>query len=143
MIVIGVIAILTAIVAPSLAKARNDAQRKKVDGELEMISSAVLKMAWDTGVWPNGDARSGSATDSGEIWDLTSPAAGLMSTDGSHPNWQGPYIREVPLDSWGNPYFFDNDYFIGGDTRVTVGSFGPNGNGRNVYDSDNIYVLLD
>ena len=141
LIVVGIIGALTAIVIPSLSKARSDSQRKKADAELEMISSAILKLAWDTGAWPNGDARNG--TGDGEMWNLGANAAGLVGTDGSHSEWMGPYIREVPRDAWGNAYFFDPDYYVDGEWRVVVGSFGPNGRGRNVYDSDNIYVLLD
>jgi hypothetical protein len=52
----------------------------------------------------------------------------------------------IPLDPWGHPYFFDTDYDIdpsGGVTNAAViGSFGPNGVGQNVYDSDNIYIKL-
>ncbi len=65
--------------------------------------------------------------------------------------WRGPYINSAPLDPWGHPYWFDNDYNIrynccvgpscpasstdphyhsSGDTYVTTAivSEGPDGN---------------
>ena len=80
-----------------------------------------------------------------EVWDLSQPAGGLLSTDGNYPNWGGPYIDEIPLDPWGNPYFFDSDYDVpptGGNDAVVLGSFGPNGVGQNLYDSDDIIIIL-
>ena len=38
--------------------------------------------------------------------------------------------------------FLDCDYEIDGVDYVVVGSFGPNKVGMNVYDSDNLYVIV-
>ncbi len=77
-----------------------------------------------------------------EVWDLNSTQAGLVATNGGFPNWNGPIIDSVPKDPWGSDYFFDPDYKIGGVNYAVVGSFGPNKVGQNVYDSDDIYLIL-
>ena len=77
-----------------------------------------------------------------EIWDLTTPEAGLLSATGAFTNWKGPYIQAIPKDPWGSDYFFDPDYYIDGTPLPAVGSFGPNGQGQNNYDSDDLYRIL-
>lgn len=109
--------------------------------ELDKISTAVLQLAWDTGKWPNGRARTDPG--SAEVWDLSVASAGMLESNGSYTDWRGPYCEDETLDPWGNPYFFDPDYRVDGVMRIVVGSFGPNGVGRNLYDEDDIYVLLD
>jgi general secretion pathway protein G len=136
-----IIGVLMAFVLPNISKARTDAYQKKAEVELEMISTAILKMAWDTGQWPNAEPRNDIADV--EVWNMNVTSAGLIGEDTDFSNWKGPYLPEIPLDPWGNPYFFDPDYRVDGVWRVVVGSFGPNGRGRNVYDEDNIYILLD
>ena len=98
-------------------------------------------LASDTGLWPNKEKV--GEHDTAEVWNLNVAAAGITTTDGSYPDWTGPYIGEVPRDAWGNHYFFDIDYQINGLDYIVVGSFGPNGVGPNQYDSDDIILILD
>ena len=51
-------------------------------------------------------------------------------------------LESIPLDPWKNKCFFDPDYTISGAVRVVVGSFGPNRVGPNLYDRDDIWVIL-
>jgi general secretion pathway protein G len=141
MIVVLVIALLGAVAVPNIAKSRDTARTEQAKADLELLSNAILQLAWDTGKWPGGLDRSVPADP--ETWDLTTSAAGLRSATSAFTGWKGPYIAKVPLDPWGMPYFFDPDYRIGGVNRVVVGSFGPNKNGPNYYDTDDIYVRLD
>ena len=140
MIVILVIGILTVTLTASIRKSRLAGQQKKAEAELQLISAAVEQLAWDTGLLPRALNR--VKPGSSECWNLTTADAGLMATDGDFPNWKGPYIRDIPLDPWGSRYFFDPDYRINGAYKMVVGSFGPNKVGRNVYDKDNVYVLV-
>jgi len=143
LLVMAVIAVIAAIAIPSHKKARNTARERQAAADLEIITTAVEQLAWDTGRWPPGILRNDQYVGGGnEVWDLTADSVGLMGTDGSFPNWKGPYIRSIPLDPWGNPYFFDGDYEVDSSWHAVVGSFGANGNGRNVYDSDNCYVIV-
>jgi hypothetical protein len=55
-------------------------------------------------------------------------------------------LKVIPNDPWGHPYFFDTDYDIDPtaavQNAVVIGSYGPNGRGLNLYDSDDIYKIL-
>ena len=139
LIILGMLATLGAI---AIMKGVRAARIKNTESELEMLGAAVLQLAWDTGKWPNGQPR--TAGGSVEKWDISPNGCGLMGTDGNYNNWKGPYYDGALTDPWGSRYFFDPDYRIAdGTIHVVVGSFGPNRRGPNVYDSDDIYVLLD
>ena len=145
-VVTMIIGLLASLGSMAIMKSVRNARIKEAQTDLEMISTAVLQLAWDAGKWPNGQPRTTGG--SVERWDISADSCGLMGTDGSYSDWKGPYYGGEILDPWDNPYFFDPDYRHrekDGTVRnaVVVGSFGPNGSGRNLYDSDDIYVLLD
>ena len=141
MITVLIIGILGAVALPNISKARTKARAEQAKADLELISNAVLQLAWDTGKWPGGFDRSVAADP--ETWDLSTSNAGLVVASSTvFPDWKGPYLPDIPLDPWGSPYFFDPDYRISNVNRVVVGSFGPNRIGQNQYDEDDIYVLL-
>lgn len=136
-----IIGLLASLGTMAITTSVKNSRIKQAKTELAMISAAVLQLAWDTGKWPNGRRRTNGG--STEKWDISSASCGLVDTDGSYNKWKGPYYDGENIDPWGNPYFFDPDYRIDGVMRVVIGSFGPNGSGQNIYDSDNVYVLLD
>ena len=136
-----IIGLLAALGSLAVLRGVEASRIKNTETELEMLGAAVLQLAWDTGRWPNGAVR--TAGGSREIWNVSPASSGLLDTDGNYNNWQGPYYDGALVDPWGNGYFFDPDYRINGVNRVVIGSFGPNGVGRNQYDADDIYVLLD
>ena len=140
-VALGIVGIIALIVVPSMVKAREQTRTTEAESRVKMLAAAINQLAWDTGVWPNGEPRNDTADR--EVWNLDTTSAGLIGKNGDFNNWKGPYLQEIPLDPWGNPYFFDPDYMVDGVWRVAVGSFGPNGQGRNLYDEDNVYVLLD
>ncbi len=142
-IILGLLATLGSL---AIMKSVQNSRIKTAEAELEMISAAVLQLAWDTGKWPNGQPRTDGGSE--EKWDISVAGCGLLDTDGNYNNWKGPYYGGAINDPWGNPYFFDPDYEHkekGGSTRdaVVVGSFGPSGTGKYDYDSNNIIVFLD
>lgn len=141
MFAVGILGLLVSLASYGVVTAHRNALIKQAEGELEMIATATLQMAWDTSRWPNKALR--NQPGSVEIWNISTASAGLGANDGSYTEWKGPYFVGSSTDPWGNPYFFDPDYRIDGVNRVVVGSFGPNGVGQNVYDDDDIYVLLD
>ena len=148
LVVIAIIGILASIVIARVNTARELALIAKAQGDIHAIRTAIQPLALDTDEWPGhkiiDDVQSG--TSGNELWDLTTGEVGLVTTDGLYTNWNGPYIQEIPPDPWGNPYFFDTDYDIdptaGEIWAAVIGSFGPNGDGQNVYDSDNVILLL-
>jgi len=143
MIVVGIIAILAALAIPAFMKARQESYINIARSDLQMLAAAIERLAYDTGQWPGGIAYDDHS--SPETWDLGGGDAGIMANDGRFTNnWNGPYMKSMPTDPWGTNYFFDNDYTIGSvTTNSVVGSFGPNRVGRNLYDSDDIYVKID
>lgn len=148
LVVIAIIGILASVVLASVNSARENARKTKARAMTKQIRTAIALLEGDSAEWPGHksieDIESGASGN--EMWDLSAPEAGLVSTDGLFGNWAGPYISVIPADPWGNDYFFDTDYDVdsgaGEQWGVVVGSFGPNGVGQNVYDGDNIYEII-
>jgi general secretion pathway protein G len=140
MVTIAILGILVATAIPLYAKYRDKARSVTVLADLHEIRIAIELLAIDAEMWPGGHPV-GKIADA-EVWDLNAGGAGIVANDGRFSNWYGPYMSSVPKDPWGHDYFFDPDYHIGPTTYSVVGSFGPNGTGPNVYDSDDIILHL-
>jgi len=144
LVVIGAIGILVGIAIPVYNGYLERANIAEAQQVLKDIERAIITMAIDTGKWP-GPAPIGKKSNT-EIENLNLAVAGLVTFTNAtdFPNWSGPYISSVPLDPWGTHYFFDPDYNIpGGPAQVPLlGSYGPNGVGINVYDSDDVIMRL-
>jgi len=144
----------------SVVNARQKARIAKAQTEVKQISNAIALLETDTESWPRrvelpADLSGNEpkipntieAEDNNEIWDLSNPGVGLTGdADGKFNNWQGPYMATM-TDPWGNPYFLDTDYDTDQSTTsekmgVVIGSFGPNGVGPNLYDSDDIIYII-
>jgi general secretion pathway protein G len=84
-VVIALIAVLAAVVAPNLLGKASEANRKSALVQLEKIASAVELYRLETGRYPE------------EMIDLVEQPSGL-------DRWQGPYVRKRSqlLDPWGN-----------------------------------------
>ena len=143
MIVVAIIGLLAGLGSLAIFRSVQNSRIKQAQTELEMISAAVLQLAWDTGKWPNGQAR--TAGGSAERWDISLARCGLLDTDGSYHEWKGPYYDGEIKDPWGNPYFFDPDYYPVDDDEiyVVVGSFGSTKQSKGSYDDNDVYVRLD
>ena len=155
LVVIAIIALLSTLAMVSFNYARQQAKIGKAENDLDVLHGAMGQLMIDTFEWPGHqspeDVNNGSGN---EVWDLSADEAGLLTDDsGAFINWTGPYIPRVPVDPWGNPYFLDTDYSIGLDglpcdggigchDEPVIGSFGPNGVGQNVYDSDDIIRIV-
>lgn len=139
----GVIAILVGIAVPAYNNYIEKGKTAEAMSDLKRIETAIIAMASDTGLWPKGQAI-GKINNGGsnEIYDLSQANIGLVATDGSFPNWNGPYIPSIPLDPWGNRYFFDTDYRIGGVDYVVLGSYGTGSVCNNCYNSTDIRLIL-
>ena len=140
MIVIAIIGILAATAIPQFSTYTKKAKIAEAMAELKEIQFVIELLACDTEKWP-GPNNVGETANI-EVWDLSAANAGLVATNGAFPGWNGPYIASVPKDPWGNNYFLDPDYNIGGVIYAVIGSFGPNGVGPNQYDSDDVIIRL-
>jgi general secretion pathway protein G len=150
LVVISIISLLASIVFASLNGARAKARIARARADLYQFQTAVALLEDDTGQTPKHYSSS-ACIQNPEVY-LDTPEAGIQTTDGNFPNWRGPYLPQVSRDPWGNRYIFDADYFCQGDigcesipngtvVRV-VHSGGPNGSGINIYDGDNIVLIL-
>ncbi|MGD2187823.1 MAG: prepilin-type N-terminal cleavage/methylation domain-containing protein [Desulfobacterales bacterium] len=144
MIAVGIIGVLAAIAIPNYIRYRQRGLVAQAQSESKNIQIAIVNLAVDTGLCPGGSiAGVQKASGSGnEYEDLSTPAMGLASTDGSYPDWQGPYYTGPFQDPWDNNYFLDEDYNLNGRTVTAIGSYGPNGVGLNQYDADDIVIII-
>jgi len=150
LVVIAIIGILATIVMVSLNNSREKAKISKSQADLKQIRTAIALLENDTGEWPGHKTIGDVEIDvpNNEMWDLNVKEAGLIINDDSpaYLNWGGPYINTISKDPWGNNYFFDTDYQIdlgaGTANASIIGSFGPNGVGPNLYDSDDIIEIM-
>ncbi len=140
LVVIAVIGLLVSIAIPQFSSYSDKARIALVRADLRNIQRAIETLASDTEKWPG--PNSVGVTANQEVWDLNLSNAGLVAATSGFPDWNGPYVQSVPKDPWGSDYFLDPDYKIGGVDYAVVGSFGPNKVGQNVYDSDDIYLIL-
>ncbi len=150
LVVIAIIGVLASTVLASVNSARAKARIARARADLYQLRQAVFLLENDTEQHPSHNSIQPCQQNS-EVF-LDTPAAGIQSTDGAFPNWQGPYMSQVPRDPWGNRYIFDPDYQCQGDigcegipngtwARV-VHSGGPNGSAMNVYDGDNVVLII-
>lgn len=145
LVVIGIIGLLSVFAMTSVHYARVYAKQKKAYADLATIAKSIDTLALDTGQWPGHQTPYVSCSancNTNEIEDLTVGVGGIQVTDGLFPNWHGPYIQILSTDPWGTPYFYDSDYEINGQTKAVVGSYGPNKQGLNLYDNDDIVYVI-
>ena len=143
LVVIAIIGVLSTLSMVALAYARRASKIAKAQHDIDAIVLAVKQLENDTGEWPRHQLVDQVVTSgSNEAWDLNADDVGISATDGAFPGWRGPYMTAVPKDPWGNDYFYDSDYLVGGDNKTVIGSFGPNGVGQNLYDADDIVKIL-
>ena len=94
LVVIAVISILAALVAPNVFRNVGAAKDAAARAQIEMLGAALDSYRLDNGRYPTTQQGLDA------LW--------IMPTAEPRPsNWRGPYLRkQVPLDPWGNPYLF-------------------------------------
>lgn len=156
LVTIAIIGLLSTIAVTALVGARAKAKTTIVQSDLSVIRKTIDIMALDTGEWPGhqlinvvtpgaNNELCNSPLGTNCTNSLSSGIAGITQDDSTMPYsfWDGPYMPTIPLDPWGNEYFFDTDYNVGGTDKAVLGSYGPNGGTNNVYnDGDNIILIL-
>ncbi len=161
LVVVAIIGLLSTLAVVAVSSAREKAKTARVQGDLKQLRTAIQMLENDTGKWPNGCASGQTANpevylDTQQAGINQQPVAGdqgdgCVWTAYDLINWSGPYINTTNIqDPWGNSYVFDPDYrayencaeLAEEPNAVVIFSFGPNKEGLNVYDCDDIFVKL-
>lgn len=119
MVVVIILGILTAIVAPNVIGRVGDAQLQAARQDIKQIESALNLYRLDNFAYPT-----------------TEQGLAALRSQPSDPgirNWKGPYLQRDAVDPWGNAYQYLNPgQRSGGDVDVyTLGRDGnPGGDGE-------------
>ncbi len=94
LVVIAVISLLAALVAPNVFRHVGTAKDAAAKSQIEMLGAALDSYRLDNGRYPS--TEQGLAA----LWEAP-------VTEPRPNNWRGPYLRKtVPNDPWGNPYVY-------------------------------------
>jgi general secretion pathway protein G len=94
LVVIAVIAMLAALVAPNVFQHVGTAKDATARSQIELLGAALDAYRLDNGRYPTTDQGLDALQSEPTIQPLPS-------------NWRGPYLRKaVPVDPWGAPFIF-------------------------------------
>lgn len=113
MVVVIILGILTAIVAPNIIGRVGDAQISAAKQDIRNIESAFRLYRLDNFNYPSNEQG---------IKALTTKPVGQNTR-----NWKGPYLNRMPLDPWGNQYLYMHPGLNGEIDIYTYGRDGRSG----------------
>jgi len=90
LLVLVILATLAAIVIPKMAGRSQDAKITAAKSQISSFEMALDAFEVDNGYFPK----------TGEL-DV------LVNQPGDAKNWKGPYLKNIPVDPWTNPYTYD------------------------------------
>ena len=94
LVVIAVIAMLAALVAPNVFQHVGTAKDATARSQIELLGAALDAYRLDNGRYPTTDQGLDALQNEPSIQPLPS-------------NWRGPYLRKaVPVDPWGAPFVY-------------------------------------
>lgn len=113
LVVMGILAVLTAVATPQLMGYFGKAKAQSAQVEIQNINTALELYYMDNGTYP-------SATDG---------LRALIEAPADAPRWNGPYMKKAKSlqDPWGNAYQY---VFPTASGEYEVYSLGPNGKSR-------------
>ncbi len=88
LIVLAILGLLAALVGPSLFGNLEKGKRTTAAAQISNLASALDSYRIDVGRYPES-------------------LEGLRENDTGRDAWAGPYMRELPLDPWGNDYHYE------------------------------------
>lgn len=120
-VVIIVLGLLAAIVAPQILGRVSDARTTSAETQVALFGTALDNYRLDNGAYPT--------TEQGLAALREKPTRAPIPT-----NWRGPYLRkDVPLDPWGKPYIYRSpgERNVSGYDLLSLGRDGkPGGEGE-------------
>lgn len=91
LVVMVIIGLLVGYVAPRYFSQLGQSEIKATQAQIAALAKALDVYRLNTGHYPAEDLG----------------LQALSVAPANEPKWQGPYLdKEVPLDSWGNPYIY-------------------------------------
>lgn len=110
LVVLGIIALLSALVAPQVIRYLSDARSSAAVAQIKNIESAVELYYLDTGTYPAAEQGLQS----------------LMIQPANAKGWNGPYMKKDSgvVDPWGKPFAYK---FPGEHGKFDISSFGRDG----------------
>lgn len=103
LVVMAIIAMLAVMVAPNIFQQQAGAQRDAALGQMASLETSIQTYFLDMQEYPDS-------------------LADLVDNESGSARWNGPYIRRIPADPWGNEYVYDSD-----GRNYTLMSYGPDG----------------
>lgn len=120
MVVVIILGILAGIVVPRLLDEPDEARRTKAQVQIRSLEEALSMFKLHNGFFPS--------TEQGLQALVTKPETGRIPTSYK----EGGYIRQIPLDPWGNPYVYLSPGVHGDFDLMSYGADGePGGEGKN------------
>ncbi len=102
LVVLVVLAVVSAIVLPRFAQSSRRSKIAKVRSDLRLLRGAVERFRADTGVVPVSLAALAAESAPAKGLDAGGKVVSINASD-----WRGPYIDSVPRDPLaGKPYFY-------------------------------------
>ncbi|MDD2902359.1 MAG: type II secretion system major pseudopilin GspG [Syntrophales bacterium] len=117
MIVLFILGLLAALVAPRLMGRVGKAKQKAAQAQIQMLSTALDLFHLDVGRYPNSEEG----------------LKALVQKPENLPQWSGPYLdKGLPKDPWGRDYMYKFPGEHGAYDLSTLGADGaPGGEGEN------------
>ena len=117
LVVMVIIGLLAALVAPRFIRQEEKAKLKAARAQIELLGTALDTFRLDVGRYPT--------TQEG--------LDALRRQPGGAERWDGPYLKkEVPMDPWGKPYVYRSPGDHGAYDLLSYGADGaPGGEGDN------------
>jgi general secretion pathway protein G len=122
LVVITIIGLIMALVAPRVLNYLGESKTKAAKIQIESFGSALDLFYLDAGRYPAGSEG----------------LAALVQRPGNMSTWNGPYLKGglVPADPWGNAYVYRAPGEHGAYDIVSYGSDGQEGGTGNASDID-------
>ena len=115
LLVLAILATLAAIVVPKFTGRRVQADIQAAHTQISRFELALDTFEVDNGYYPKGSEG---------LKDLVEEPSEAKA-------WRGPYLEEIPVDPWGNPYIYryDNRSFM----VLSTGADGQEGTADDIF----------
>jgi general secretion pathway protein G len=111
-VVIIIIGVLAALVAPKFFGRVSEAKQKAAKAQIELFGTALDGLRLDVGRYPTAEEG---------LKALRERPSGMEA-------WKGPYLpKEIPLDPWGRPYVYKSPGTHGDYDLISYGLDGVEG----------------